>query len=536
MRNRKCGVGVGAAAAYFLLGLSGCAVTGSLGASVPLAERRPSSLQPQREACELASSQLTLLMHGNTGTIDPKQSLPAEVRGLSANEVVSFVEANQARLRFRRLPWLDNFLASPAQRRYALAYTLVFNDNFAARYEYSRSRVKGSDAELAASAQRIQALYSAAQSEMAAGRVPKRLAIEKIRAEMAAAKKANPTFDRSFFKGKAPAAVRTLGADKACRDLKLADPKACQKAALYSHDSIMNPMDINTVPFSGDTLPLADVSNLETTLRVLEAGLADPYLAGLARYEERLAQHVADPAAVTTDVFTDLVRSFGEAGDGEAAARDKALDVLSVVSTNGSDFVLNEHLFSELSGQGDQRRFEAPNPKFLSMVRLSMALPYFDLVKRGNLYSSPAGYASECNTSKYYHFWMSAYLVRSLVKAGFSKEAAAAAVLVNHIGYRSLYDPFAADFSFDHPGHVILRTDLAGVGLGILFGAHLEAGGGTFSFQEAFDQLKPDPTYRPGALDTLAAATIPSASAYGKFMKTLGVVPYWGWIKEHLPK
>lgn len=477
------------------------------------------------------SSQLVLVMTGNAGHIAAGHE--ADGRFHHPQEIADFVRSNPTAIRYRRFPWLDNFLASEEQRLFAFSITLRNQSSFLRHYIYPvHAKKPGWDRDLAPQARKIQTVYDDVQRQYEAGTLPARINVDKLREGL---RNKSPKYDASFFKKTAPAKMRELGARKACADLGAADIKECTRATVYTHDVIMNPMDARTVPVNVE-MPMADVSNIDMTLRILESTKDDPYLQGLARYEQILAKHLENPHGMNTDVWTDLVHAFTATGSSPTDARERALEVLSVTSTNGSDFLLNESFFNHRTLKGDEETYEPTNPKFVTLTRLSMALPYFDLVKPGNLYSLPPGYASECDTSKYYHFWMSAFLTRQLIKAGFGPRTAGAAVMATHLGYRALYDPFAADFSATSPGHFILRTDLANVALGIVFGANLQTPTQAFSFQEFFDLTVPDGRHQPGLMDKLAGATLDSAQAYSKFMQKIGVISLWKRVERDLPE
>lgn len=499
-------------------------------------QRSPSSLSSQRYQCELNSSKLTLLMRGDTGIIDGKidrtnKPLPAKGDEENLEKLVHFVEENPNAISHRRFPWLDNFLASEKQRLFSLSISLdpinKINDSYMVRYlERNHLRQKNWDKNIVERAKTIDALYEEVERQNQLGMPPQRVALEQVKKEMKTAESGRVT---TIFKEVAGAQIRAQGAAKGCRDLGVTKPDECAKAAIFNHDKILRPTHIGSYPGQDDVI-FADVSNLEMTVKVLDSSIKDPYLSGLRNYEQKFVNHLAAPRQVATNIFQDLVASFLEAGDTNEAAQTKAIEVLSVVSTNGSDFILNEQLFNRIyrDSSRSQTTFEPTNPKFVTLVRISMALPYFDLLKPGNLYSLPENVISECNTSKYYHFWMSAYLMRRLMGAGFSKEAAASAILVNHVGYRALYDPFASKFDESSAPGMILRTDLASVYAGIVFASRLGTPkqGTEISFQEIYDSIKVDPSYNDVVGD-LAGTVIPSAKIYGEFMKNLGIVSLW---------
>lgn len=98
-----------------------------------------------------------------------------------------------------------------------------------------------------------------------------------------------------------------------------------------------------------------------------------------------------------------------------------------------------------------------------------------------------------------------------------------------------MYDPFAADFGEAHPGFFILKADLANVYLGIVFAARMETARADepLSFQEVFDAIKKDEAYGD-LLGSIAAVALPSAKAYGKFMRQPGIIPLWKKLQADL--
>jgi|GEM_PF-2491096 len=176
------------------------------------------------------------------------------------------------------------------------------------------------------------------------------------------------------------------------------------------------------------------------------------------------------------NIFSDLQNAFQKSGMKSDEAKDAAFNILGLIGGASSN------LAARLGGLG----LESQKAKALSLI--SGALPLLDYKKategNGTLYSLPASVSSKCDNAKTYHFWLAAYLSRSLVKDGKIDEVGAVdATFVAEKGYqvsrnlgRRNHDDDADSSSviakqpYD-PVHQVQRMDLNFAAAGAEFGA-----------------------------------------------------------------
>ncbi len=192
--------------------------------------------------------------------------------------------------------------------------------------------------------------------------------------------------------------------------------------------------------------------------------------AGIILAAKRIAKKVESGHAPAGDWYSDLVQAFKDAGLPSSDAMESAWKAIGIISTSGSN------LMTRLSMLGATEAYPEVS---LSLMAMAGALPLLDVRSEnsGHLYSYPPQIQTSCNQAKPYHFWMSAYLARELVKRGYSPESAASAVYTAEKGYmvfsdsgdrrpeRSMMVP-----EFDSFNNV-MRMDLAYAGAGATFGS-----------------------------------------------------------------
>jgi hypothetical protein len=155
--------------------------------------------------------------------------------------------------------------------------------------------------------------------------------------------------------------------------------------------------------------------------------MTDPsYLKPLARVERLIEQRIkltqlkiAD--SKSTDLFSDLKKSFMTDGASASDAEEKTWKVLAIYSIRGPAF---DNLFPMM--------FKENLPVVASIALIGSALNYLDGYAVQHdlpLYSYSKSIQSRCDFTRPYHFWMAAYLGHQLKKSGrFSDDAIVSAV------------------------------------------------------------------------------------------------------------
>lgn len=134
---------------------------------------------------------------------------------------------------------------------------------------------------------------------------------------------------------------------------------------------------------------------------------------------------------VSGDLLSDIRNSFIESGDSNNQADDKAWEVMAVLAASGPN------MFTRVADQIGANK----NPNAAHLATLALMIPHLDTdamaASPPRLYSLPKGIEFPCDSGKSYHFWMSAYLSRMLVKSGSAPDDAAAAAYMAEISYQT---------------------------------------------------------------------------------------------------
>lgn len=204
------------------------------------------------------------------------------------------------------------------------------------------------------------------------------------------------------------------------------------------------------------------------------------YDLGLQKAAIKILQKFDEHGPVRDNIFDDLKSSFTEAGMKEAESEDAAFDILGLISSGGANTGMR------LNKLSPSFKSLMDTTKGLALTAIAGALPHLDYINMKNrrpLYSFPKEAPSSCNSGKSYHFWMAAYLSRSLVKeSGRSPEAASAATYIANKGYalmrdqansiqvgKNQMDKILSKEPFDST-HQVVRMDLASAAVGSQFG------------------------------------------------------------------
>lgn len=176
---------------------------------------------------------------------------------------------------------------------------------------------------------------------------------------------------------------------------------------------------------------IASPSNDVMLLDVYEDVLfSEKYTLGLHRAAGIIYKKYSSGKTPSGDFFSDLKQSFLETGSSEEEAKEQAWQTIALVATGGPN------LGRRLGVALDQNQ----HPSSVFLAAIAGMLPMLDLNSKGEqrLYSYPENTLTQCDVGKPYHFWMSAYLTRRLIKEGADPESGATAVFVAQMGYQFL--------------------------------------------------------------------------------------------------
>lgn len=185
---------------------------------------------------------------------------------------------------------------------------------------------------------------------------------------------------------------------------------ACAKTALLSIISCKSSLDfiekIVTPKDFQNTHTLARILTPDAWLNVYKNNKLDNALIALAKdLQETLKKDDIDK---NRNIFGDLNNSFISSGLSKEEATEASFQVLAIISNGGPN---------------TNRRITGLDlealPKSSAIAFLSQAMGALDYLKQKSgypLYSYPSEIKSKCDYAKPYHFWMSAYLSRELVK------------------------------------------------------------------------------------------------------------------------
>ena len=248
----------------------------------------------------------------------------------------------------------------------------------------------------------------------------------------------------------------------------------CGELVSLTHiNSCKNSMQkiINRVAQRGGarTPPLTSMPELLD--KVINSGQFDK---GLKIAAKKIIHKVKNPEKIESDIFTDLKSSFKEAGYSDSISEQLSFETLGLISTAGP--ALNIRL-NKIAFKKDRW------PTVTALTAIASLLPALDFhsAKKGKPYSFPPGVKANCNTSKSYHFWQTAYQSRKELMEGASPESASAAAFNVSKLYHvtgNLTNRAGASTLFLHPSispvSNIVRADLSYASAGALYGAGLQ--------------------------------------------------------------
>lgn len=245
------------------------------------------------------------------------------------------------------------------------------------------------------------------------------------------------------------------------------------------------------------------------------------YDEGLRLAALQVAERMLGDLQENDNIFDDLLVAFHRSGMSSVEAIDATWTVLGVIANGGQNTLSRTVLL------------EWPSQKSQALGYIANSMTAIDLKKRQknlSLYSFPLGIETNCDTGKPYHFWMSAYLARNLVKdEKIESNVAIAAVYISQKMYQVQRGALNAQIKskgaiftrppYD-PSHQIIRTDLAFAAAGAVFGALSDntLGSKKINVDSAIVKLLEDSSVRK-PLDKAAAEKMTFGERYSEFEK-----------------
>lgn len=220
------------------------------------------------------------------------------------------------------------------------------------------------------------------------------------------------------------------------------------------------------------------------------------------------------------NIMNELLQHFSTAGLSDAESSDLAWKVLGAFGVAGSNITLRTKLI------------ERENPGVAGALGIiGQSIPTLDAraKQHGRRYALPEGFTAKCDQGKSYHFWMSAYLTRQLIREGFTSDTASAAVFTAHKAYQMLSTTAGrnpalifAVHEFD-PVVNTMRMDFAYSAAGIAYGKQRPQ----MKIQKDIDRTIVEMFNRAGRspqltyIDAAAYTHTPSLSMYRAFSSIL---------------
>lgn len=218
--------------------------------------------------------------------------------------------------------------------------------------------------------------------------------------------------------------------------------------------------------------PIASMTRqLEAFLQDIDSVWVSIKLARLI--EGYIAESKQGRLNLQTNLWSDTVRLFEELNHQAEVAKEKAMELLGLYGTRGANvspwFMLNTKrawLFA------------------YSMGRVALGIRYLDVAmssQRKN-YSFPAQVSNNCDYSRPYHFWMSAYLTHTLIKQNYSPREAVEATHVLGTAYELAADVATNDQAIINsavarsPFQVETQKDIIFNDIGATWGASFSMG------------------------------------------------------------
>jgi hypothetical protein len=209
-----------------------------------------------------------------------------------------------------------------------------------------------------------------------------------------------------------------------------------------------------------------------TAIPLFEKVMTDEgYAEGLRIAALKLMALVESNAVPNTNFFEDISSSYIQAGVTPNEAIERTWDILGLLATSGAN--IHKRLFRIKISSATE------NLTKYALSIMSIAAPVLDsrTMGSGHPYSYPRSVSTTCDFGKPYHFWLTAYLARTLTLQSGNSEAAAAASFTSQKGYEMISQTAGRDptvpFRIDtfHNYNNLIRMDLAFSSAGALYGA-----------------------------------------------------------------
>jgi hypothetical protein len=140
---------------------------------------------------------------------------------------------------------------------------------------------------------------------------------------------------------------------------------------------------------------------------------------------------------VSSNLFDIVVSGFKKYYSNHNIALDKAFSLLGIYATRGA----NIHLLSRQLKNPDNYRF------FMALAIIGIGTNYLDSLayeQKQRLFSYPASVKTTCDSGKPYHFWLTAYFARKLLRENIvsNKTEAFKASFLSALGYQMLSETY----------------------------------------------------------------------------------------------
>lgn len=250
-------------------------------------------------------------------------------------------------------------------------------------------------------------------------------------------------------------------------------------------------------------------SSMVTAAPVVKKILTDAAATeGLRRAALKMLERQSSVLSSEANAFDDIKKSFEESGLSTKEAENKTWDTMAALASAGPNFAKRWSRES-IAMKMDIKNIN-DNPNAFALQTIAESLPKIDTEKakqqNGALYSLPVGINFPCDIGKSYHFWMTAYLSRNLVKSGSDTEAARSSAYIANLGYQMNRQAFAGSelnmenlerFGATENG---IRMDLTLAAAGSLYGSNSAEGKVTKidlaeKYRQSMKMSPTEPTY-----------------------------------------
>jgi len=236
-------------------------------------------------------------------------------------------------------------------------------------------------------------------------------------------------------------------------------PRVCKQSSAENYTSVIlhgNPDSFYDIPYShsiAPSCPLADrvcAKEIHEIQNIMDVRMAGAYLSlvnlwRIAVNDDRFSQGAAIVAnkiltevvedhlnkisrtngVVKGNLYVETLAAYRSVGFNETESQQHTIELLALYASRGASM-----------GEVWELSTQATIPLFASLGVISSGIAYLDAISGdNNFYGLPNWVKTNCEYSRKYHFWMSAYLTNELLKQGFSRKSAFDAVHKTAIAY-----------------------------------------------------------------------------------------------------